>query len=59
MVKATPGNWAKLDIPPKVVPKLAEEMPAPESVSDNESDVDLDDLEAIRGVQITELPDVD
>lgn len=62
MVKATSGHWAKLDIPPKVVPKVAEEelvVPVAGVDDDNESDVDLDDLEAMRGVQITELPDVD
>lgn len=63
MVKAMSGHWAKLDIPPKVVPKVAEEEPVMTATAgvddDNESDVDLDDLEAMRGVQITELPDVD
>lgn len=59
LVKAAPGNWSKLDIPHQP-PKSLEDnaRPAePELLDDGiESDVDLDDIEAISGVQITEVP---
>lgn len=63
LVKAEPGNWAKLDIPHQK-PKTVDDEPQPTGpqVADDgiESDVDLDDIEAISGVQITEVPvDVD
>lgn len=62
--KAAPGNWTKLDIPHQA-PKSVEDddqLAGPQLPEDDgiESDVDLDDIEAISGVQITEVPvDVD
>lgn len=64
LVKAAPGNWAKLDIPLQISKSVEDDaQPAgPQLPEDDgiESDVDLDDIEAISGVQITEVPvDVD
>lgn len=55
--KAEPGHWATLDIkkkPPKPAVN-SKEISVPESKSDDgDSDVDLDDIEPLRGCKITD-----
>lgn len=56
--KAEPGSWQRLDVAKKVEKvqsKSDEKKTTHESESD--SDFDLDDIEAIGGVQITEVKD--
>lgn len=65
--KAEPGNWATLNFPKAVTEKATDDksnaklsesatkaataQPAP---NDNDSDVDLNDIEQVRGVKITD-----
>lgn len=54
--KAEPGHWSTLNIkqkPPKPAPN-AKDVKVPEIDSGEESDVDLDDIEPLKGVQITD-----
>lgn len=56
--KAEPGTWSQLYFANKkpAAPKSDEQTTKPpvEADSDSESDDDLDDIEQIRGVKITE-----
>lgn len=59
MVKAEPGHWNQFEVPPKkqpTVPAAVAPAAAANSNDDDgiESDVDLDDIEAIRGVTISD-----
>ncbi|KAG4080204.1 hypothetical protein HA402_008275 [Bradysia odoriphaga] len=56
LAKAEPGSWAKLDFPKPVQP--APSMPVTTNVdtkSDPDSDVDLDDIEAMNAVTIKDI----
>lgn len=70
MPKAEGSHWTNLDFPRNtptdeieeesmkngaVAAKLGPKTPEPEIEEDEESDVDLDDLEVVRGAKITEL----
>lgn len=55
MTKAEPGHWNQFEVPRAVQkPEAAAAPVEPSSTEDDgiESDVDLDDIEAIRGVTI-------
>lgn len=58
--KAEPGNWANLNFPRTVTPteKSEEQTAKIESketkANDIDSDVDLNDIEQVRGVRITD-----
>lgn len=58
MPKAETGTWANLDFPKK---RLEEKIPETHKsginskAEDSDSDIDLDDIEPARGVQITNL----
>lgn len=62
MVKAEPGHWNQFEVPPKqaspapAAPQVAAVAAAANGNDDDgiESDVDLDDIEAIRDVTITD-----
>lgn len=58
MPKAEPGSWSNLSFPKTVLaPPVSKEAakPQPPAKSDSDSsDVDLDDLEPVRGPVITE-----
>lgn len=57
LAKAEPGSWANLDFPRKSIqPTKVVESIEP-VVSDNDSDVDLDEIEAIRGCTLKEQMD--
>lgn len=56
LTKAEPGSWAKLDFPRVAHKELS--MPEPkivETKADPDSDVDLDDIEAMHAVTIKEF----
>lgn len=56
LVKAEPGSWAKLDFPRMVQQELS--LPETKNVepeADPDSDVDLDDIEAMHAVTIKEF----
>lgn len=58
MLKAEPGHWNQFEVPRNV--KRAEAAPVEPSPTEDdgiESDVDLDDVEAIRGVTIADGKD--
>lgn len=60
--KAEPGNWATLNFPTKTVTDNIDESGEKENIVetkeptnyDNDSDLDLDDIQQVRGVKITE-----
>lgn len=53
--KAEPGKWATLDFPkPKAVAQSASTQVEPAEPADDDSDLDLDDIQQVRGVKITE-----
>lgn len=55
--KAEPGTWATLDIkqkPSNPVPNFNPKINEDEISDEEDSDVDLDDIEPIRGAKITE-----
>lgn len=60
--KAEPGTWANLNFPPKTVPNKAKEQekeaepvkPVTPANEDDDSDLDLDDIQQVRGVRISE-----
>lgn len=56
LVKAEPGSWAKLDFPRVVQQSLSvSETKVIAADVDSESDVDLDDIEAMHAVTIKDI----
>lgn len=53
--KAEPGSWSRLDVAKKVQKIEAKKPEAVENNEESDSDVDLDGIEAITGVQISEV----
>lgn len=59
MVKAEPGHWNQFEVPPKKQPAAPAAVAPAAAANGNEddgieSDVDLDDVEAIRAVTISD-----
>lgn len=55
MPKAEPGTWAKLDFPREVIATKQVDV-EPIQNDDDDSDVDLDDIEAISaGIHVSEI----
>lgn len=57
--KAEPGKWSTLNIPAKMLAtntnkETKDVEPAQISNDDNDSDPDLNDIEQVRGVKITD-----
>lgn len=56
--KAEPGHWAALNFPKKVTADETQIENTKQAEKDEEdSDVDLDDLEQVRGLKINEIKD--
>lgn len=57
LAKAEPGNWVNLDFPRKSIEQPKKDVNTVESnVLDNDSDVDLDEVEAVvSGCKLTEI----
>lgn len=58
LVKAEPGTWAKLDVPRKlepVVKEAANEKPNVANTEDSDGEIDLGEVEAVKGCTIEEV----